>query len=200
MVSLLKCEVTSLLWYISKLKNVYEQGGRKAVKCFRNFGADTEEYEIFCHEKLEDLPECTYHEFLYEEYEDSDEQGDIDGEKWVFESKEMCEYYRLLEDLKKRKLIEDKEYGFFHKEMTDYILHVLVYKQYNDGGFHCHLDDGTMTDGYCHIEIYHYLDGSFGAFDAVCGIIAIFERYSERLKFLEDKYTVKYETEVKNGA
>lgn len=197
MIPLLKYEITSLFWYISKLKAVYEQGGREAVKCFRNFGADTEQYEIYCLEKLENLPECTEHEYLREEFEDSNEIGDICGEKWIFESEDMREYYRLLQDLSQRKLITDDEYRFFDSEMTDYILHVLVNKQYNDGGFHCHLDDGTMPDGYCRIEIYNYHDGSFGAFDTVCGIIAVFERYRERLKFLEEEYKIKDETEVK---
>ena len=202
MTSLIRNEIGMLLWYILRLKDVYDQGGKKVIEYFKDFRADTEEYEIYCLDNLEHLSECTHHGYIHEEYEDSDEQGDVCGEKWVFEDADMTAYYQLLEDLKNRKLITTHEYYYHHNKMEQNIMRLIVNRQYNDGGFHCHLNDGTIPGERCRMEIYRYCDGSFDAFTALCGIITVFEKYREELKCLEEEYTVKdeEETEDKNGA
>ena len=58
--------------------------------------------------------------------------------------------------------LED-EYLQYHKEMIEYIRRVLVNKQYNDGGFYCHLDEGIESKN-SRIEIYWYEGGSFKGF------------------------------------
>ena len=199
MKSLLLNEITMLLWYVARLKSIYDQGGKETVKHFRDLSADSEEYELLCLDKLETLPECTYYEYLREETEDSDELGEIYGEKWIFESAEMRKYYNLLTQLKCEEIITDDDFDLYLREMIDYILQVLVDKQYNDGGFYCHFDDGTETGEACRIELFRYQDGSFGAFDAMCGILAIFEKYKERLSFIEEEYIEKMKRRKENG-
>ena len=199
MEKLLSCEVDALLWYIHSLKGVYDEGGKETVKRFGNFTSNTDDYEIICVEKLENLPECKQHEYIYEQYGDTDEQVDINAELWVFKSKEMIEYYQLLEWLKDHQHITEDECDGFYKEMTDYILRMLVNKQYHDGGFHCHLDEGIDNADDCRIDIYRYYDGSFMAFDAICGISAVFEKYKNCLKELKEKYKITEELEVNNG-
>ena len=200
MKNLLNCEVDALLWYAHSLKCIYDEGGKETVKRFKNFSTNTDDYEIICVEKLEMLPECKQHEYMYEQYEDSEEVGDINAEKWVFKSKEMREYYQSLEQLKKERLITKEEYEGFYSEMTKYILRVLVNKQYCDGGFHCHLDEGLDDPADCRIEIYRYYDGSFMAFDAISGISAVFEHFRDKLKALKEEYVIRKETGVNNGA
>ena len=198
MIDLLKCEMEELLDYIYSLKRIYDEGGKETVKRFKNFGTNTEDYEVICVENLEDLPECTCHDYIREELVDSNAEGDICAEMWVFQSKEMREYYQLLEQLYTQRIISEDEYLQYHKEMIEYIRRVLVNKQYNDGGFYCHLDEGIESKN-SRIEIYWYEGGSFKGFDAACGIGAVFERYHERLKALEDEYSKKEETEVNDG-
>ena len=74
---------------------------------------------------------------------------------------------------------------------------VVVDNQYNDGGFYCYFDDGTES-GNSHIDIYRYFDGSFEAFEVMCGIIAIFEKYKEKLKCLQDTYKIKNAKETED--
>lgn len=189
--NLLCYEESSLLWYILHLKRVYDKCGYRVVQYFRNLGVDAEEYEILCLEKLENLPECTSYDYIYEEYEDSDEHGDAYGEKWIYTSKEMREYYSALTELKSKGIIDNTHFDSCIDEMIDYLIHMVVDKQYNDGGFYCYFDDGTESGEECRIEIYRYFDGSFTAFDVVCGIIAVFEKYKEKLKYLKDTYMIK---------
>ena len=195
---LLRFDEFLLLEYILRLKQVYDECGDNVIQCFRNFGVDAEEYEIICFEKIENLPECIYHDYVYEDVEDSDERGYMYGEKWTFKSNEMRDYYSVLEELKSKGIIDESYYDNCINEMIDFTIHMVVDNQYNDGGFYCYFDDGTES-GNPHIDIYRYFDGSFEAFEVMCGIIAIFEKYKEKLKCLQDTYKIKNakETEEK---
>ena len=192
MYNLLCFDETLLLWYVFRIKKIYDKCGEKVTQCFNNFGIDAEEYEILAAEILENLPQCIYHDYLYVEYEDSDEHNEIDGEKWIFTSDEMREFYSLLVRLRDTGVITESDADAYADDVIDYIKEVIVDKQYCDGGFHCHFDDGTETgEKDCRIEIYRYLGGSFAAFDVVCGIIAVFEKYKEKLKDLKDTYKIE---------
>lgn len=192
-------DVTSLIWYISNLKTAYEKGGKEMVKRFSNCGADTDDLEIVCYEKLSNLPECKYYDYLYEETEEGEELGDIYGEKWIFTTPEMKEYYRMLGELKEERIISEEQFNSYIDEMIDMILELVVNKQYNDGGFYCHLDDGTESGDECRIEIFRYAEGSFEAFSVMYGISTVFEVYKERVNELKELKEITERRRKSNG-
>lgn len=189
MQKLINTEVMELLSYIEVLKEYYDDGGKTAINIFSNVD-DTGEFEYYSYESLCDAAEFSNLKILY--YREGGKPKD-DWEPmcdvWFFSSCDMTEYYRVLNTLYRKKVINKYEYNA-EKQRMGHLVHWYIF---------------NGQDGYCgvsftlrtkinhkyasSISVYLDADAYSDLFHLTCGIATIFDIYSLELKKLKKKYS-----------
>lgn len=188
MLKLLQCDMPELLERLRIIKEFYEEGAHNIVPIFSKIEIDTDDFEMLAYEEMWSLPGyLDNHELYYGgEHTETDEDGyrEAYGEEWTFATEEMREYYRLLKELKKSGKISRKTYALKMNEMEKYASMYIVDSQEYYSGVFCRVKYGKA---HC-IKVYLEFDYCYSAFRLCCGIIAILDKYAEKLKELQDEY------------
>ena len=183
----LQYETLELLDRIKLIKEFYDEGSFRIVDLFKKTDIDPDEYETHCWESMYEVTQdVSCDDLFYEDYEDITEETEPYGEVWYLSSDEMREYYRLLKELKDSNKITVDDYVQRKKEMEKCICrYVLDTQNYYYGGVDFDvIDDGvTPCDG-C-LKIYIDYNCSFDFFSLYCGLVAVFDKYTNLLNELK---------------
>ena len=194
MQNLLCCDMPELLEKLKIIKEFYDEGADKVVTFFSEFGMDTEDFEMYAYEEMWSLPGyCDNHELYYEdEHGEITEDSEAYGEVWMFATKEMTEYYRLLKELKASGKISRRTYLMKVDEMKEYVKRYVAdsHGPYYAGLF-CELVYGRAPKNLYCIKVYLDYNYCFSSFALCCGIVAIFDKYTEKLKELQEQFCSK---------
>lgn len=193
MLKLLQCDMQELLERLKTIKEFYDEGGCNVAPFFSKLGMDSDDFEMFVYEEMWSLPGYLDNHELY--YEDENgritEDSEVYGEVWMFATDEMREYYRLLKELKTTGKISRRTYALKRNEMEKYIQMFVVDSQGYYSGLYCKLIYGRASKNLCCIKVYLDYNCYYSAFVMCCGIIAIFDKYAEKLKELQEQYCSK---------
>lgn len=194
MLKLLHCNMPELLERLKTIKEFYDEGACNVAPFFSKIGMDSDDFEMFAYEEMWSLPGyLDNHELYYEdEHGEITEDSEAYGEVWTFATDEMREYYRLLKELKATGKISRRTYVLKLNEMEKYVQMYVADSQYTyDTGLFCELVYGRAPKNWCCIKVYLDYNYYYSAFVMCCGIIAIFDKYAEKLKELQEQYCSK---------
>lgn len=194
MLKLLQCDMPELLERLRTIKEFYDEGAHNIVPFFSNIEINTGDFEMLVYEEMWSLPGYLDNHELY--YEDENgritEDSEVYGEVWMFATDEMREYYRLLKELRTTGKISRRIYALKRNEMEKYVQMYVADSQYAyDIGLFCKLVYGRTPKNLCCIKVYVDYNYYYSAFVMCCGIIAIFDKYTEKLKELREQYCSK---------
>ena len=190
---LFETEMMELLDKIMEIKDCYECGGKKILDIISEYGTDIGDYECNAMEDLYSLPELIGQDYLDFNAEPlNDDADEAAGERLVFQTKDMTDYYMLLKKLCRKKVITKAE---FDKKKED--LDRIAYSYISQGHYYsfdyyvpCEI---SFTDSKAMpIRLDVYLDYQYGysLFSVLCGVVALMARFSEMLTELKEQYCV----------
>lgn len=193
MLKLLQCDMPELLERLRTIKEFYDEGAHNIVPFFSNIEMDTGDFEMLVYEEMWSLPGyCDNHELYYEEENGRiTEDSEVYGEVWTFATDEMRDYYRLLKELKAAGKISGRTYALKRNEMEKYIQMFVVDSQGYYSGLYCKLNYGRAPKNWCCINVYLDYSCCYSVFAMCCGIIAVFDKYAEKLKELREEFCIK---------
>ena len=191
MLKLINCYMSDFLERMRVIKDFYDEGSHRTAEFFSGYNEDEELYETGSFEDMMSIPEFRDYDELYFENEDGyvDEDESPYGEVWTFSSSDMAEYYRLLKRLLKTKRITKKTYDLKLNEMEKYVVEYITNAQLHYySNIYAELDCGKEKKSDCSIRIYLDYDSCYSAFVLVCGILTLFDKYTQKLKELKEEY------------
>jgi len=180
---LLECETLGLLERICMMKKYFDEGCTRIVEIFKDFHEDYDECEAFCMELFYDVAKYVSCDELFYE----DENGNVDdyseayGEVWSFSSDEMRAFYRLLAEF------PPPVYQQYCKEMRSLTSEYIMAAQDAYAGIEYELVDETTDNEPPHLNVYLNYDYYYEAFPLVCGLVALFDTYANKLRELQAK-------------
>lgn len=191
MQELLYCDMPELLEKLKIIKEFHDEGSDQVVTVFSEFGINADEFEMCAYEEMWSLPGYRdSHELYYEdEHGEIPEDSEAYGEVWTFATEEMIAYYRFLKELKASGKISRRTYLMKVNEMEKYVKRYVADSQdtYYSGLF-CELVYGRAPKNLYCIKVYLDYDYCFSSFVLCCGIAAIFDKYAEKLKELQEQF------------
>ena len=190
---LLNTEIIEILDRILEVKACYDSGGERIVEIVSDYRSDPCDYECNAMEDLYSLPELIGMDYLnYNAEPLLDESEEAAGERIVFQSKDLTEYYKLLKKLRRTKVITKVE---FEKKKDE--LERLAFRYISDGYYYsfdyyvpC---DISYTDSRAmpiRLDVYLDYQCGYSLFSVLCGVVALLGRYSQMLKELKEQYCV----------
>lgn len=186
MVKALQFSTLDLLDRVKLIKEFYDEGSFRIVDLFKKMNMDYDDCEVNCWESMDDVAQYVgCDDLFYEDDEDITEDSEPYGEVWDFSSDEMREYYRLLRELKESNKITADDYAQRKKNMENCIVrYVLDTQSYYYGGVGLDItDDGISPNADC-VRIYIDFNCSFDFFCLFCGLVAVFDKYTNLLNEL----------------
>lgn len=191
MKNLVNLDMQSFFGYLLQIKECQDECSEDVVKYFSDISSQYDEFEAGAYEELSFFYACCDQRPLFYDYGDngvSEEDREPDGEAFVFSSDEMVEFYKLLKELKKAKVITGKEYQNRRMEMETAIRQCILYTQgYGSDGLYCELfyARGKQRD---RIEVWLDYNCYYSAFSLYCGVIMLFDKYKVKLQELKDEF------------
>lgn len=194
MQKLLQCDMPELLERLKNIKEFYDEGACNVAPFFSKFGMDSDDFEMIAYEEMWSLPGYQDNHELYYEDENGEitEDSEAYGEVWTFATDEMREYYRLLKELKATGKISRRTYALKMNEMEKYVkMYVADSQDVYYTGLFCELVYGRAPKNLYCINVYLDYSYCYSAFVMCCGIIAIFDKYAEKLRELQEQFCSK---------
>lgn len=192
MEKILNCEMEEFLVRLRTIKEFYDDGSRKILQQFSDYEEDWEEYETNAYEDLWSLSEIEdMHELYYNEDEPigEDEYREAYGESILCRTEDMQMYYNLLKRAKRQKKISKDEYIRMVNEMEKIVWNYIIEPQYSAYcGVFCGMLYGKTLKDRTYVEIQVDYNGYVDYFLLVNGIVALFEKYTQKLKELKEMY------------
>ncbi len=194
MKNLVDLEMLSFLGYMLQIKECQDECSEDITKYFPDSSSRFDEFEADAYELLPDFYAYYDQKPLFYDYGDngiSEAERDPDGEAWFFSTDEMVEFYKLLKDLRKKKVITKKEHENHKLEMEDNIRRCILYTQgYGYSGVYCDIlyAKGKKVDA---VEVGLDFNCPFSLFSLYCGVIMLFDKYKVKLQELKEKYCKK---------
>ena len=111
------------------------------------------------------------------------------GEAFLLANEDMQEYYRLLKRAKRQKKISKDEYIRMINDMEKTVLEYIIDPQYSyNCGVYCGILYGKTVRTRTYIGIQVDYNGYVDYFLLTAGVVALFEKYTEKLCLLKEKY------------
>ena len=169
------------------VKEFYDEGSFRIVDFMGKMGVDYDDYELYCWESLDEVAQnVDRNDLFYEEDEDITEDSEPYGEVWDFSSDDLREYYKLLRELKESNRITADDYAKRKKDMEDCICrYVLDTQCYYYGGIGLDITDDGISPNADGVRIYIDFNCSFDFFCLFCGLVAVFDKYTNLLNELK---------------
>ena len=180
---LLECETLELLERLCMMKEYFDEGCTRIVEIFKDFNEDFDECEAFCMELFYDVCKYVNYDELYYENDagEIDDYSEAYGEVWTFSSDEMRAFYRLLAELPP--LVYQQQC----KEMQSLASEYIMAAQDAYAGVEYELVDETTDNEPPHLNVYLSYDYYYEIFPLVCGLVALFDTYANKLRELQAK-------------
>ena len=191
-----------MLWLIQNDLSEFFDGLQKIKECcsecsdnvsqfFNGYPCLPDDFEAVTMDELSNLPFYKDYDYMYYDGTDpNDDDAEPAGERWTFSTNEMVEYYKLLDELYKSKIINKIKYRSEHTVMEQFIIDHLCEAPYGYSAVEVQLVySDAADDGRDCINIYlDYYYGYYSLFDLYCGLITVFDRYKAKLQELKDTY------------
>ena len=180
---LLECEISGLLEHICMMKEYFDEGCTRIVEIFKDFNEDFDECEAFCMELFYDVCKYVNYDELYYENDagEIDDYSEADGEVWTFSSDEMRAFYRLLAEF------PPPVYQQQCKEMQSLASEYIMAAQDAYAGVEYELVYEPADNEPPHLNVYLSYDYYYEAFPLVCGLVALFDTYANKLRELQSQ-------------
>ena len=188
---LLEMETLELFNRIMELKDCYDCGGKRILEIVSEYGTETDDYECNAMEDLYSLPELVGQDYVDFNAEPLDDDGDeAAGERLVFQSEDLTEYYKLLMKLRRKRIITKTELDRKKDELDRIAYQYISQGQYYSFDYYvpsaiCYTDSRAMP---IRLDVYFDYQCGYSLFSVLCGVVALMAKYSEMLKELKEKY------------
>lgn len=190
MYNLLDFQTLEVLGRIKLIKRFYDEGSFRIVDFMGNMGVDDDDCELYCWESFDEVAQnVDRNDLFYEDDEDITEDSEPYGEVWDFSSDDLREYYRLLKELKESNKITDDDYAQRKKDMESCVCRYVLDTQSNYyGGVDFDIiNDGISPNADC-VRIYIDFNCCFDSFCLFCGLVAVFDKYTNLLNELKNTF------------